>query len=91
MKKRVVDIIMDELLAQGIDQVFAVVGGGAMHLDHALLKATKIKKIFNHHEQACAIAAEAYARYSGKMAVVCVTSGPGATNTLTGVDRKSVV
>jgi acetolactate synthase-1/2/3 large subunit len=85
MKKRVVDIIMDELLAQGIDQVFAVVGGGAMHLDHALLKATKIKKIFNHHEQACAIAAEAYARYSGKMAVVCVTSGPGATNTLTGV------
>lgn len=85
MQKRVVDIIMDELLEQGIDQVFAVVGGGAMHLDNALLKSAGIKKVFNHHEQACAMAAEAYARYSGKMAVVCVTSGPGATNTLTGV------
>lgn len=85
MEKRVVDIIMDELLEQNIDQVFAVVGGGAMHLDNALFKASKVKKIFNHHEQACAMAAEAYARYSGKMAVVCVTSGPGATNTLTGV------
>lgn len=85
MEKRVVDIIMDELLEQGIDQVFAVVGGGAMHLDNALLKAAGMKKIFNHHEQACAMAAEAYAKYSGKMAVVCVTSGPGATNTLTGV------
>lgn len=85
MEKRVVDIIMDELLEQGMDQVFAVVGGGAMHLDNALLKAAGMKKVFNHHEQACAMAAEAYAKYSGKMAVVCVTSGPGATNTLTGV------
>jgi acetolactate synthase-1/2/3 large subunit len=42
-------------------------------------------KYFQHHEQACAMAAEAYARYSGRMAAVCVTSGPGATNTLTGV------
>lgn len=40
---------------------------------------------FNHHEQACAMAAEAYARYSGNMAAVCVTSGPGATNAITGV------
>ena len=42
-------------------------------------------KICNHHEQACAMAAEAYARVSGRMAVVCVTSGPGATNAITGV------
>lgn len=85
MKKRVADIIMDTLIEYGIRDCFAVVGGGAMHLDNALLVCEKMKKYFNHHEQACAMAAEAYARYSGRMAAVCVTSGPGATNTLTGV------
>lgn len=85
MKRRVADIIMDTLIEQGIIDCFAVVGGGAMHLDNALLVCERMNKYFNHHEQACAMAAEAYARYSGKMAAVCVTSGPGATNTLTGV------
>ncbi len=85
MVKRVADIIMDTLIAHGITDCFAVVGGGAMHLDNALLVCEKMHKYFNHHEQACAMAAEAYARYSGRPAVVCVTSGPGATNTLTGV------
>lgn len=85
MKKRVADIIMDILVECGIRDCFAVVGGGAMHLDNALLKCEKMNKYFNHHEQACAIAAEAYARFSGKPAIVCVTSGPGATNALTGV------
>lgn len=85
MVKRVADIIMDTLVEYGITDCFAVVGGGAMHLDNALLICEKMSKYFNHHEQACAMAAEAYARLSGKMAAVCVTSGPGATNTLTGV------
>ncbi len=85
MKKRVADIIMETLVEYGVTDCFAVVGGGAMHLDNALLVCEKMKKYFNHHEQACAMAAEAYARYSGRMAAVCVTSGPGATNTLTGV------
>lgn len=85
MKKRVADIIMDILVEYGIVDCFAVVGGGAMYLDNALLECKAINKYFNHHEQACAMAAEAYARFSGKAAVVCVTSGPGATNTLTGV------
>lgn len=85
MKKRVADIIMETLVEQGITECFGVVGGGAMHLDNALALNDDIHKIFNHHEQASAMAAEAYARYSGKMAAVCVTSGPGATNTLTGV------
>ena len=71
MKKRVADIIMDTLVEYGITDCFAVVGGGAMHLDHALLVCKAMKKYFNHHEQACAMAAEAYARYSGKMAAVC--------------------
>ncbi len=85
MAKRVADIIMDTLIEYGITDCFAVVGGGAMHLDNALLVCEKMHKYFNHHEQACAMAAEAYARYSGRPAAVCVTSGPGATNTLTGV------
>lgn len=85
MKRRVADIIMDVLAERGIKDCFAVVGGGAMHLDNALALNENITKYFNHHEQACAMAAEAYARISGKMAAVCVTSGPGATNTLTGV------
>lgn len=85
MKKRVADIIMDTLVELGVTDCFAVVGGGAMHLDNALLICEKIHKYFNHHEQACAMAAEAYAKACGRMAAVCVTSGPGATNTLTGV------
>ena len=85
MVRRVADIIMDTLLEYGITDCFAVVGGGAMHLDNALLVCERMNKYFNHHEQACAMAAEAYARLSGRMAAVCVTSGPGATNTLTGV------
>lgn len=85
MKKRVADIIMETLIKYGITDCFSVVGGGAMHLDNALLVCEEMHKYFNHHEQACAMAAEAYARYTGRMAAVCVTSGPGATNTLTGV------
>lgn len=85
MKKRVADVIFDTLAELGIMDCFAVVGGGAMHLDNALAIHERIKTVFNHHEQACAMAAEAYARYSGKMAAVCVTSGPGATNAITGV------
>ncbi|MBO5154869.1 MAG: thiamine pyrophosphate-binding protein [Eubacterium sp.] len=86
MKKRVADIIMDILVEQGITDCFAVVGGGAMHIDNALGNCTAIRKIFCHHEQACAMAAESYAKATGKMALVSVTSGPGALNTLNGVE-----
>ena len=85
MKKRVADIIFKVLVDNGITDCFGVVGGGAMHLDNALALNNNIKKYFNHHEQASAMAAESYARLSGKMAAVCVTAGPGGTNTLTGV------
>ena len=85
MKKRVADIIFETLVEYGIKDCFLVVGGGAMHLDNALALNNSINKICNHHEQACTMAAEAYARVSGKMAVACVTSGPGATNAITGV------
>lgn len=85
MKKRVADIIMDVLVENGITDCFAVVGGGAMFLDNALLHKGDMHKYFNHHEQACAMAAEGYVRASGRLPLVCVTSGPGGTNTLTGV------
>ena len=51
MKKRVADIIMDTLVEYGITDCFAVVGGGAMHLDHALLVCKAMKKYFNHHRR----------------------------------------
>lgn len=76
---------MEALISRGIRTCFAVTGGGAMYLDNALFKCKEMNKLFNHHEQACAMAAEGYYKASGKMALVCVTSGPGGTNTLTGV------
>lgn len=85
MKLRVADYIANLLYQNGIRQVFMVVGGGAMHLDDALGNHEGIHCIFNHHEQACAMAAESYARVNNQMAVACVTSGPGGTNAITGV------
>ena len=81
---RVVDYIFQKLKDYGVEYVFLVVGGAAMYLNDAL-KKSGIKYVCFHHEQACAIAAEGYARASGKLGVVCVTSGPGGTNCLTGV------
>jgi acetolactate synthase-1/2/3 large subunit len=85
MKQRVADYIADFLVSQGITDLFTVTGGGAMHLNDAFGHHPQLHCTYNHHEQACAIAAEAYARYSGNIAAVCVTSGPGGTNALTGV------
>ena len=64
MKKRVADIIMDTLADNGVEQAFCVVGGGSMYLNNALGISKRIKTVFNHHEQACAMAAEGYARYT---------------------------
>lgn len=85
MKQRLADYIADFLANNGITDVFTITGGGAMHMNDALGHHPKLHCTYNHHEQACAIAAEGYARYSGKIAAVCVTSGPGGTNAITGV------
>ncbi|HBM16426.1 MAG TPA: hypothetical protein DD381_08825 [Lentisphaeria bacterium] len=82
---RIADYIVKYLEEYGIKHIFMISGGGAMHLNDAIGKSKKIKYICNHHEQACAIAAEGYARVTNKLAVVNVTSGPGGTNTMTGV------
>lgn len=77
--------IADWLVAQGVEQVFAVTGGGAMFLNLALASHPQLRCTFMHHEQACAMAAEGYARITGKPAVVNVTTGPGGINALNGV------
>ena len=82
---RVADYIFKTLADRGVRHCFLVTGGGAMHLNDALGRETRIKYVCNLHEQACAMAAEGYARFSGTPGVVCVTTGPGGTNALTGV------
>ncbi len=85
MKQRLADYVADFLVAHGVKDCFSVVGGGAMHLNDALGHKEGLKVTYNHHEQACAMAAEAYARLENKIAAVCVTTGPGGTNAITGV------
>lgn len=85
MRIRLADFVAEFLVSRGVSDVFSVVGGGAMHLNDAFGHHEKLKVTYNHHEQACAMAAEAYARIDNKIAAVCVTTGPGGTNALTGV------
>ncbi len=82
---RVADVIVQILSEHGIADVFMLTGGGAMHLNDAFGREPAIRKIFNHHEQACAIAAESYGRVSGRLAALNVTTGPGGVNALNGV------
>ena len=85
MKIKVAQYIADFLVEHGVEHNFTITGGGAMHLNDAFGHKEGLKCIYNHHEQGCAIAAEGYARLTGKVALVCVTSGPGGTNAITGV------
>ena len=85
MKIRLADYIANFLADRGVTDCFTVVGGGAMHLNDAFGHNDRIHCTYNHHEQASAIAAEAYARLNNKIAALCVTTGPGGTNAITGV------
>ena len=85
MKIKVSNYIAGKLVEAGINQVFTVTGGGAMHLNDALGHQEGLHCLYQHHEQACAIAAEAYARIHNKIGALCVTTGPGGTNAITGV------
>ena len=85
MKVKVAKIIADFLVEKGVTHLFTVTGGGAMHMNDAFGHKEGLTCIYNHHEQACSIAAEGYARLTGRIAGVCVTSGPGGTNAITGV------
>lgn len=84
-KIKLSDWLAERLVAHGVRDVFMLTGGGAMHLNHSMGTHPEIKTTFCHHEQALAMAAEAYGRYTNRLAVVNVTSGPGGTNAITGV------
>ena len=82
---KVSDYVARFFIEKGVNTCFCVTGGGAMHLNDSLGHHPGYQVIYNHHEQASAMAAEGYTRVSNKPALVCVTSGPGATNAITGV------
>jgi len=83
--KNISEQIADWLTNQGITENFTVTGGGAMFLNQAFGRHPKIRCTYMHHEQACTMAAEGYARTAGKPAVAVLTTGPGAINGLNGV------
>ena len=85
MNVKVSDFVFDYIAGLGVKHVFYLPGGGAMHLDDSLGHNQNLIPICMLHEQPCSIAAEAYARISGNFGVCVVTSGPGATNTITGL------
>ncbi|PKF73073.1 acetolactate synthase [Pseudomonas fluvialis] len=82
---RVADYIADFIAGQGVEHVFLLPGGGAMHLNDAVGKHPRLQVVACHHEQAAAIAAEAYCRINENLGVAMVTTGPGATNVVTAV------
>ena len=79
------DYVIKRLEETGAEHMFMLPGGGAMHLNDSLGKSRKIQFVGCLHEQACAIAAEAYARVNNRLGLLMVTTGPGGTNALTGV------
>ena len=82
---RVSDYIAEFLVKKGVTDCFTVVGGGAMYLNNSFGHTKGMTCTHFHHEQGAAIAAESYSRYDGRVAALCVTSGPGGTNAITGV------
>ena len=84
-KIKVSDIVIDFLASKNIDTVFGVSGGASLHLLDSVDKHPSLDLICNHHEQHSAMSADAYARATGKFGAVVATSGPGATNLITGI------
>ncbi|MCB1616382.1 MAG: acetolactate synthase 3 large subunit [Pseudomonadales bacterium] len=79
------DMLIRSLQDEGVDYIFGYPGGAALHIYDAIFRQNKIKHILVRHEQAATHAADGYARSTGKPGVVLVTSGPGATNAVTGI------
>ena len=79
------EIVIKALKDQGVDVIFGYPGGAVLPIYDALFKQNDLRHILVRHEQAAVHAAEGYARSTGKVGVVLVTSGPGATNAVTGL------
>ena len=85
MKTRVVDYIAEKIVEIGVRDVFTLTGGGAMFLNDCVAKHPELEAICNHHEQACAMGAVGYAKYTNGFGVAMVTTGCGSTNAITGL------
>jgi len=85
MKQRVADIVASFLVDQGIKDIFTLTGGGAMFLNDGIASNDDINAICNHHEQACAMGAVAYAKYKNGLAAAMFSTGCGSTNAITGL------
>jgi len=85
MKQRIADIVALFLVNQGIKDIFTLTGGGAMFLNDGIASNDNINVICNHHEQACAMSAVAYAKYKNGLSAAMLTTGCGATNAITGL------
>src|SRR5436309_13220108 len=79
------EILVAALEREGVDTIFAYPGGASMELHQALTRSRRIRTVLTRHEQGGAFAAEGYARACGKAGVCMATSGPGATNLVTGL------
>ena len=82
---KVADAVIKKLVLLGVNQAFSVAGGAVMHINDAIGQSQKMNVLYMHAEQACAMAAEGYARLSTKPGLVIATAGPGSINTLNGV------
>src|SRR5262244_864808 len=79
------EMVIEALADQGVEHVFGYPGGAVLPIYDALFQQDKVQHILVRHEQGAVHAAEGYARSTGKIGAVLVTSGPGATNTVTGL------
>ncbi len=82
---RVADYLAEQVYKAGVKEVFLVSGGGMMFLSDGIVCHPRLKYICNHHEQACAMAAVGYAKYTGGLGVAYLTTGCGGTNAITGL------
>ena len=80
------DILIQSLIKEEVEYIFGYPGGAALHIYDAIFNQNQIQHILVRHEQGATHAADGYARATGKPGVVLVTSGPGATNAITGID-----
>jgi len=79
------DYVMEKIADTGVKHIFMLPGGGAMHLNDSLGRCQRLEYVVNLHEQASAIAADAYSQLNNNLGVCLVTTGPGGTNAITGV------
>ncbi len=79
------DYVAQFIASQNVKYVFVVTGGASLHLIHSIAENQEIQYICTHHEQSAAMAADGYARSTGKLGVAISTGGPGATNLITGI------